>query len=103
MYYLCCGGCLDHSVFCAWPGHILSLFLWCGLGVCGPSLFCPTDRFGLRVPEGFCGDGPLRVYVDDYYRMRSSNDLNPDKVVDLSSLGVVVHRITMPGELCLVT
>ena len=30
------------------------------------------------------GDGPLRVYEDDYRRMRSSNDLYPDKLVDLS-------------------
>ena len=35
------------------------------------------------------GDGPLRVYEDDYRRMRSLNDLNQDKLVDLSTIGLV--------------
>ena len=35
------------------------------------------------------GDGPLGVYEDDYRRMQPSNDLNQDKLVDLSTLGVV--------------
>ena len=35
------------------------------------------------------GDGPLRVYEDDYRRMQSSNDLNLDKLVDLSTPRVV--------------
>ena len=83
--------------------HILSWFWWCGLSVCGPSLFCPTDRFGLpgfvcRMCEASIatylmdisyGDGPLGVYEDDYRRMQPSNDLNQDKLVDLWTLGVV--------------
>ena len=34
-------------------------------------------------------EGPLKTYVDDYRCMRSSNDFKLDKLVDLSSLGVV--------------
>ena len=34
-------------------------------------------------------EGPLKAYEDDYRRMRSSNDLKVDKIVDLSFLGVV--------------
>ena len=34
-------------------------------------------------------EGPLKTFEDDYRRMRSSNDLIVDNVVDLSSLGVV--------------
>ena len=34
-------------------------------------------------------DGSLKTYVDDYRRMRPSNDYKLDRHVDLSSLGVV--------------
>ena len=91
------------GVLClAWT-HVLSCFLWCGLGVCGSSSLGPTDRFGL--PDFLCwtcedfiagfimyisyGDGPLRVAADTYCCMLPSNDLNQDKIVDLTTLGVV--------------
>ena len=72
-------------------------------GVCGSSSLGPTDRFGL--PVFLCrtcedctatfimdisyGYGPLRVAADTYHCMRPSNDLNQDKIVDLTTLGVV--------------
>ena len=34
-------------------------------------------------------EGPLTIFVDDYRRMRSSNDSSIDKLVTLTSLGVV--------------
>ena len=33
-------------------------------------------------------NGPLDTYVDDYRRLRSSNEYSLDKPVNLSSLGV---------------
>ena len=83
--------------------HILYWFLWCGLHSSGLSLFGPT--VSLRLPGCVCQtyrislakcsmensyiEGPLKIFEDDYRRMRSSNDVVVDKIVDLSSLGVV--------------
>ena len=91
------------DVLCLAGTHILSWLLWCSLGVYGSSRGGPIDRVGLsgcvcrtfrsylakyRMDVSY-GDGPLQTYVDDYRRMRSSNDCSLDRPVDLSSLGVV--------------
>ena len=92
----------DHSVFSAWPGHTYFLGS-CGVALTVAVLHCSVRRLASCYRVACVGrigvlkhnmdisdiEGPLKIYEDDYRRIRSSNDQKVDKIVDLSSLGVV--------------